>query len=474
MMDIVQRCGVPLPEIAYLSFSKSAAEVIRERMNASEQDVRWFRTLHGASVKQFAMGSSIIGWRDYAAFSKETGMRVTPEEYEQDSLNFNITLHAWNLSKTTLRPLREVVRELPDHPNLAAARLGAFTEAWEAYKKRVGRFDFMDMLTKFRDEGTPLPVRRVFLDEAQDLSPLQWQVFEIMARDAEQIDMAGDDDQAIYPFIGASEYGFLDHPCDDEHVIERSWRVPEAIGARADEIIRRVAHRKQKNVIWKPEPGRVTRYNLDSVNLPWRKWQREFERIMVLCRHRKGAEKFSEGLRLSGVAHSLHGETMNTWPEAKLLHSAYSLADGKGITPRAATLLCEALGKPTDLYRAMTRREKVTEIPGVDAKSVDWLRDFSVGKRARSRFASLLRLVKHDGYEKLASDPAIVVSTMHAAKGKEADLVVIVPDCTAIVKRNIASPAEIRLAYVALTRAKREVAILVPRSDTFIHYFTGV
>lgn len=472
-MDLVQQSGLPLPEIAYLSFSRSAAEVIRERMNASEQDVRWFRTLHGASVKQFGMGGAIIGWRDYAEFSRLTGMKVTPEEYENDALNFNITLHAHNLAQTTMRPIREVIRGLPDHPNLAVARVTAFTEAWEAYKKRFARFDFMDMLTKFHREGTPLPVKRVFLDEAQDLSPLQWAVFEIMARNAEQIDLGGDDDQAIFPFIGASEYGFLDHPCDEEFVLSQSYRVPEIIGSMAEKIIHRVEHRKQKNVTWKQEPGSIGRMNLDVFGLPWKAWQRQYPTIRVLTRHRRGAQKFSDDLRLAGIAHSLNGETMNTWPEAKLMHTVYALRDGKSLTPRAASLLCEALGKPADTFRAMTRRDRVKEIPGVDLKSLDWLAQFSTGKRSRLRFASLLRLVHAEGYEKLAEDPAIVVGTMHGSKGKEADLVVIVPDCTAIVKRNIATPAEIRLAYVALTRAKRDVAILVPRSDTYINYFFG-
>jgi superfamily I DNA/RNA helicase len=62
---------------------------------------------------------------------------------------------------------------------------------------------------------------------------------------------------------------------------------------------------------------------------------------------------------------------------------------------------------------------------------------------------------------------------MHAAKGAEADLVIIVPDCTTIVRRNILTPAEVRLAYVAMTRAKKQCVVLTPRSDCFITHFFG-
>jgi superfamily I DNA/RNA helicase len=119
----------------------------------------------------------------------------------------------------------------------------------------------------------------------------------------------------------------------------------------------------------------------------------------------------------------------------------------------------------------MSRRDKVREIEGVDLNALDWLTTFATTRRSRVRFQQLQRLVRSEGYESLASDPKIVVSTMHASKGKEADLVVIVPDCTGIVRRNIATPTETRLAYVALTRAKREAMIVIPRTDSYVTHF---
>lgn len=467
--------GVPLSRIAYLSFSVAAKEVIRERLNASESDVRWFRTIHGAACKHLGMAGGVMNWRHYKQFYEEAGIKITQDDFEDEfdkrENDFNIALRAYHLSLTMMKPAIEVIRTLPDHPNLQLGRYKHFVEKYTEFKKKNHLFDFMDMLTSYNAEGEPLPIDVGILDEGQDLSPLQWACYEKMVANADRQYMAGDDDQAIYTFLGASEYGFLEHPCDEEEILTQSYRVPLIIGRAADKIIGRIGHRKEKEVRWKDADGRVTVVNRDAYDINWKQLTSENESIMVLTRHRKGAEKFSDDLKMIGVAHSLNGETLNTWPEARILHSLFALRDGKSITPNAAIALAGALDLPTKQYREMGRRERVTEIAGASLKSLDWMAQFSTSRRARFRYQSLLKLIKQSGYEALVENPKIAVSTMHASKGRESDLVLIVPDCTNVVKRNGETPTEIRLSYVSLTRAKKEAMICLPRTDTYINHF---
>ena len=68
--------------------------------------------------------------------------------------------------------------------------------------------------------------------------------------------------------------------------------------------------------------------------------------------------------------------------------------------------------------------------------------------------------------EKISQTPRITLSTIHGAKGGEADNVLLLPDITkSSVNQNDRDPDELhRLFYVAVTRAKKSLHILEPRN----------
>jgi DNA helicase II / ATP-dependent DNA helicase PcrA len=68
----------------------------------------------------------------------------------------------------------------------------------------------------------------VFLDEAQDLSPLQWDVFFYIEGRSRRSYIAGDDDQAIYNFQGASSEIFINLEGTFDAQI-KSQRVPRKV-----------------------------------------------------------------------------------------------------------------------------------------------------------------------------------------------------------------------------------------------------
>jgi DNA helicase II / ATP-dependent DNA helicase PcrA len=70
-------------------------------------------------------------------------------------------------------------------------------------------YEFSDMISEFvkKDKCPSLDV--VFLDEAQDLSPLQWDMFFYIESRCKRSYIAGDDDQTIYSFQGADPTIFI-------------------------------------------------------------------------------------------------------------------------------------------------------------------------------------------------------------------------------------------------------------------------
>ena len=123
--------GVLLPRIGYVSFTKGAAEVIRDRMGASEQDVRWFRTIHSACMSLLGIGrESVVTAGDYIAFREQTGMVVRTDEFdgwdEEKPLDFTPTKRAMELAAATQRDILEVIRDMPPHVNLTRGRVELF------------------------------------------------------------------------------------------------------------------------------------------------------------------------------------------------------------------------------------------------------------------------------------------------------------------------------------------------------------
>jgi superfamily I DNA/RNA helicase len=98
----------------------------------------------------------------------------------------------------------------------------------EQYKKDTKMIEFHDMINDFIRKDLCPPVEAVFLDEAQDLSPLQWDMFFYIEGRSRRSYIAGDDDQAIYNFQGASSEIFINLEGTFDAQI-KSQRVPRKI-----------------------------------------------------------------------------------------------------------------------------------------------------------------------------------------------------------------------------------------------------
>ena len=90
----------------------------------------------------------------------------------------------------------------------------------------------------------------VFIDEAQDLSPIQWKMFDILKKNSKHVILAGDDDQAIYGWAGADVKRFQHEPAK-EIVLPQSYRVPKRVQHIADNILSRIPDERRIKKEWK-------------------------------------------------------------------------------------------------------------------------------------------------------------------------------------------------------------------------------
>jgi len=85
-------------------------------------------------------------------------------------------------------------------------------------------------------------VDNIVVDEAQDLTPLQWEL--ILKIPCDNLIAAGDDDQSIYEWMGAAS--LMQEDFDEVKVLSKSYRLPLCIYTYAQKILKGIHARNPK------------------------------------------------------------------------------------------------------------------------------------------------------------------------------------------------------------------------------------
>ena len=126
---------------------------------------------------------------------------------------------------------------------------------YELFKEKH-RVDFTDMITHFIDKEEAPHLKVLMVDEAQDLTPLQWKMIYKMAQKADRIYVAGDDDQAIFEWNGAEVKNYIDFP-GRTHILTQSFRLPQVIHDFSSYISTMIKPRVDKKFIASDQKGSI-------------------------------------------------------------------------------------------------------------------------------------------------------------------------------------------------------------------------
>jgi len=370
-----------------------------------------------------------------------------------------------------------------DDVDLAPAVIREGLAEWEAFKEKHDLIQDADYLQMALENGYQPLADVLFIDEFQDLSPLQCRLYEQWRDDGDldRIYIAGDIHQTIYGFRGANPQYFQQTPADRVVHHEESKRCPEAVIDAARPVVSPPEEHDVSRVsAWKtggevahvaaPSPadlGELVTAALD-----------EHDELYLLARTNHQAGKLAYGLREAGVPYlDLKPDGhLRRWqqPMPVLLAALRGFERGKSMPPTVASTLlvnasqtaarAEAKEKAADghlrpeeaLRRAFppkTYREWFPEaerardiVPHLDL--AEWRRELLLG-------------ALRSGAD---NDPEQVrIGTVHAAKGLEAPCVLVFPAYSQAQLsrfRNGAEAEERRLFYVAMTRASRAVKVV--------------
>ena len=460
--DAIKR-GVPPERIAYLAFTRKAANEAQERamvqFDLDEQRFPYFRTLHSLAFKQLGLQrDEVMTNVHYRKLGRALGVEfkgIYDEDlgiHTGDGLGDKCS-RVESLARVGLR-LIEDQYNITNVNDLTLHAVKQYGASLRKYKSENGLLDFTDMLDQY---NAPLPVDICIFDEAQDLSSLQYRMAITAASEASEVYIAGDDDQAIFGWAGADVNKFLSLQ-GDKRVLPQSYRVPRSVHKLALPILSRIKNRYAKPWSAKTDEGSVE-YVADEQQIDFSgegTW-------MCLSRSKYMLYRLKQSARQQGLAYSYNGKNSLESEETRAIVSWEKLRKASSISFYEAKNMVQFFDFNVKLEKKESYNIEDVGLPKA-ACDQDWM-EMLKGIAADER--EYLRSVLRNG-EKFYDKPRISISTIHQSKGGEADNVVLLTDMGRLSWENSHSDEENRVWYVAATRARENLYVVRPRG--FRHY----
>ena len=285
LVDQFIKQGIRPKQIGYFSFTRKAAREAATRAADKfnldvDTDLENFRTLHSFAFKNLGMTKEkMMTGDDYKEFGKLVGIPIKTAKYSEDDGTFNSDneyLTIMNTARVKRMDLLEYYDSRQNILDIERDTLFLLSDELKKYKKEKGLKDFTDLLEDCIAKEDKPSFKALFIDEAQDLSLIQWELVRSLWSNADKTYIAGDDDQAIFKWAGADVDHFiaLKEEVNDIQVLDQSYRIPGGpIHELSQNIIRKVQNRFDKNYKPRDEIGILKRYSdITQVNMSKGNW----------------------------------------------------------------------------------------------------------------------------------------------------------------------------------------------------------
>ena len=436
------RKGVPLHRIGYFAFTKKAALEAKERMPAENKKLIYFKTLHSLGFECLNVNKDdVMQPYHYEDFGKLLNLQVKfYDRYNKDESfylgfenpYFQIIHRAINRC-VSIR--EEFDLEEHDPKNVEWQPLKHIYDNLKVYKEKKKLLDFNDMIEMLVAKPEKLPdFDVIFIDEAQDLSPLQWKLYDVLKKKSKDVYLAGDDDQAIFAWAGADVNRFINEPAK-EKILKYSKRISKAVQEQSIVPINNIIGlRKLKQYYPRDFEGKCEEINnIDEIDLSEGKW-------LILTRTIS---------RLLNI-------------QEKLIEKGLYFESNKG---KSIKVRMYKASKDYELWRngKELSEEDIKDIKDFTGEikwdaNENWFTAFKIAKDEDKEY--LLHVL--DNKEDLEKPARIWLSTIHAIKGGEQDNVILCLDIGDKIIRSIKrsqdkEDEEHRVWYVGTTRARNNL-----------------
>ncbi len=502
--QLLEDDDVAVRDVLVVSYTRAAASEIRERL-AERIDVtpRSLRgnvsTMHAKAYDLLNLSrGDVVGESDKADFCDDFGIEFE-DEYEGSRRRSARSTTLGNKVIATSQWLQRTCREVSDWYDVPfkwneekvrlppeiddRAQVGnKYTPTWSsdddrldipeairAWRNWKGTHDlvgFADMLERVKQRSLLPSVDYLVIDEFQDITTLQYDVYEEWRPHMERVLIAGDDDQVVYAWQGADPDLLLDEAVDDDVVLPNSYRLPSRILNVVDREVSHIEKRQEKDLEPRKDGGSVearsNRSMLDVTREVCQTVENTDESVMVLFRARYQMFQFIDEFIEQGIPFNcLTDQRMWTDRLTQYIDAVERLADDDPIDGLQARRLADMLadsafgtGERDEFFDDLDDREEQADVDDVAKLTIepelvrehvpflpeppsaaDMLRKVTSfqERSVRAYFASEYR-----GMER----GRVRVGTIHSAKGREADHVFVATDLTEKVVEQMAATVE--------------------------------
>ena len=440
--------GIPLSRIGYFAFTRKAAGEARDRFlkiktELTKKDIKYFQTLHSLAFNRLGLKEeNVMQDLNYKAIGDTCGIQIKYASYETNNWNGIFSSDSEYLGLINLARVKQisVLEQLDLNEHLSKIerdKLDAIDKEINNYKKIYNLIDFTDMIQKFLDTNDTPEFDVIFIDEAQDLSLIQWSMINKIEKDTGcDVWVAGDDDQAIFGWAGADVDSFINYDAE-EILLKESERVPSSIQKIALDVINRIQdNRIDKQYFPKSETGDIyERYKLSDIDMTTGDW-------LILTRTKSLLKPIPTYLKKKGL----------------FFNTAQGNSIGKSLYEDIQ--YWSQLQKRIPLPDIQVQRIK-ERIKGSMNLSLKWYDAFDNVSDSQITYMRLLLLNNEDP----TKEARIKVSTIHGAKGGEATNVVLFLNETANTikgakKSTAKQDEEYRVWYVGITRTMKNLYLI--------------
>ncbi|UPM42559.1 UvrD-helicase domain-containing protein [Halocatena salina] len=545
-VDEMLDSGVRVEDILIVSYTRAAAAEVRERLaerlDCSPRSLKGnVCTMHAKAYELLNLSrNDVVGESDKQEFCEEYGLDYE-DEYDSSRRRSSRSTTIGNKIIATSQWLQRTSRDvaqwhavpfqwdvetvrLPPEIDPNAQTGNKYTptwpsdddridvpqtiRAWRGYKGENDLVGFADMLERVQQRSLVPSVDYLVIDEFQDITTLQYAVYEEWKPHMDQALIAGDDDQVVYAWQGADPTLLLEEGGENV-VLDTSYRLPSRILNVVNREIDHVAERQEKDFQPRTDGGRVEAVSNPSMYDLMRNVRATIEEsdgsVMVLFRARYQMFQFMDEFIDQGIPfRTMTDQRMWTDRLADYIRAVEALDDETPLTGLQARRLAEMLdsaafgtGSRDEMFTAIEDRQDARDVDDLTDLEIEpsFIKEYAPFAPTRSSAADMAHKVTN--YQKRSMgayfggpyqdvDRARVrIGTIHSAKGREADHVFVATDLTekvveqmvATVEDPTAVPTveeftkhtdpvpvltdnERRVFYVGMSRARKRLVLL--------------